>query len=83
MPKTKLDYLSISPAETRARIVRAAADRLGLFHDRDLADILHMSNSCMSGRMSGTRPWRLEDLTTLAARIDMTDEEIIRFVRGR
>lgn len=83
MPATKLSRAALTPAQIRARIVRGAADRIGIFKDRDLADILHVSNSCMSGRMSGTRPWRLEDLATLAARIDMTDEEIIRFVRGR
>lgn len=83
MPATKLGRAALTPAQIRARIVRGAADRVGIFKDRDLADILHVSNSCMSGRMSGTRPWRLEDLATLAARIDMTDEEIIRFVRGR
>lgn len=83
MPATKLSRAALTPAQIRARIVRGAADRVGIFKDRDLADILHVSNSCMSGRMSGTRPWRMEDLATLAARIDMTDEEIIRFVRGR
>lgn len=83
MPATKLSRAALTPAKIRARIVRGAADRVGIFKDRDLADILHVSSSCMSGRMSGTRPWRLEDLATLAARIDMTDEEIIRFVRGR
>lgn len=83
MPATKLSRSALTPGQVRARIVRCAADRVGIFKDRDLADILHVSTGCMSSRMSGTRPWRLKDLTTLAVRIDMTDEEIVRFVRGK
>lgn len=83
MPKTKLNRPRLTPAQIRARIVRSAADRVGMCRDRDLADILSLSGPGMSSRLNGTRPWRLDDLTVLAARIDLTDDEIVRFVRGQ
>ena len=83
MPRTKLDQRVLTPAEVRSRILRSAADRAGLHRDRDLAEILNLSCSCMSNRMSGIRAWGVEELDVLARRLKFTDDEIVRFVRGR
>jgi hypothetical protein len=83
MPRTKIDRRAISPEEVRARIVRSAADRKGLYRDTDIADVLNRSRSCISNRLNGLTHWRISDLEQLSRALEFTDDEIIQFVRGR
>lgn len=83
MPKTKLDRLTLSPAQVRCRIIRSAASRAGFFRDRDVAEILGISQSCLSNRYSGIRPWTIDEIAVMERRLEMTNDEIVRFIRGR
>lgn len=84
MPRTKLDQRArLSPAEARSRIIRAAGARIGLHRDKDLADALGVSPSCIHAKLTGTRPWGVDNLSDLSRILRLTDEEIALFVRGR
>lgn len=83
MPRTKLDRLSITPAEIRARIIRSAAARQGLHKNKDLADLMGVSESSACGKMRGHTSWSVDMLCALVRPLQLTDEEILQFVKGR
>ena len=82
MPRTKLDRYGISVMEARARILRTAAARLGHTKDKDIGNILGLSAAGISAKLRGDRSWSVSDLQTLASRLRLNDEEIVRFVKG-
>lgn len=82
MPRTLLDQKHLSPAAARARIVRSVAAREGCSTGRQIAEVCGVSESYISGRMTGQTPWTLYDLKRMLTVFHMSDGEVIAFVKG-
>lgn len=58
--------------------------KYGIQHQTEVAKILNMSQSCWAHRCSGQRlSLSIGELLILAKKINMSDEDIVRIVRGK
>lgn len=55
----------------------------GVEHKYEIAKMLNMSDSCWAHRCGGERLlMNIGELNTLAEKLDLTDEEIVKVVKG-
>lgn len=70
------------PLDMRVQMIRSCRNRVGITSDTELRERLGMKNSTFAKRLDDHGSWRLYELRALFRITDMSDEDILIFVKG-
>ena len=68
--------------EARNRIIRSAAERIGIRTQRDLCERMGVGEGVLSNRFRGLVKWDIDQLRELDRAIHFEDAELLKLIRG-